>query len=58
MTTKLLHFTSKSLTDTESRYANIERELLAVIFGCGRLHTYIYGKEVEIEKDYKPLENI
>ncbi|GFO13987.1 retrovirus-related pol polyprotein from [Plakobranchus ocellatus] len=26
-------FASKSLTETEKRYANIERELLAVVFG-------------------------
>ena len=27
-------YTSKSLTDTETRYANIERELLAIVFAC------------------------
>ncbi|GFR59523.1 hypothetical protein ElyMa_001796400 [Elysia marginata] len=34
------------MTDTESRYANIERELLAVVFALERFHTYIYGKAV------------
>ena len=29
-------FASKSLTDTETRYANIERELLAIVFTCQR----------------------
>ena len=29
-------FASKSLTDAEPRYANIERELLAIIFACQR----------------------
>lgn len=34
-------FASKSLTDTEKRYAIIEREMLAVVFGCERFtHTY------------------
>ncbi len=51
-------FASKSLTDTEKRYANIEREMLAVVFGCERFHTYIFGKEVKIQSDHKPLENI
>ena len=29
-------FASKSLTDAETRYANIERELLAIVFACQR----------------------
>ena len=33
-------FASKSLTDTETHYANIERELLAIIYGCEKFHTY------------------
>ena len=32
---------SKSLSDCEQRYANIEREMLAVVFGCARFHTYV-----------------
>ncbi|GFO37708.1 retrovirus-related pol polyprotein from transposon 297-like protein [Plakobranchus ocellatus] len=51
-------FASKSLTETEKRYANIERDLLAVVFGCERFHTYIYGKPVIIKSDHKPLQNI
>ena len=55
---KIVAFASKRLTDTESRYANIERELLAVVFGCERFHTYVYRKEFQIESDHKPQENI
>ena len=32
-------YASKSLTDTETRYANIERELLAIVFTCQRFNT-------------------
>ena len=32
-------YASKSLTDTETRYANIERELLAIVFACQRFNT-------------------
>ena len=39
---KSIVFVSKSLTPTEQRYANIEHELLAVVFGCERFHTCIY----------------
>ncbi|KAK3739351.1 hypothetical protein RRG08_041671 [Elysia crispata] len=55
---KPIAFASKSMTDTESRYANIERELLAVVFALERFHTYIYGKPVLVQSDHKPLENI
>ena len=51
-------FASKALTETEQWYANIERELLAVVFGCERFHTYIYGKPFVVETDHKPLEMI
>lgn len=51
-------FASKALTDEETRYANIERELLAVVYGCERFHTYLYGQSFTVESDHKPLESI
>ena len=36
-------FASKALTDTEKRYAGIEREMLAVVYGCDRFHTYLFS---------------
>ena len=51
-------YTSRSLTETESRYAQIEKELLAVQFSLDRFHQYVYGKEVTVESDHKPLEMI
>ena len=39
-------FASKSLTDVETRYANIERELLAIVFACQRFSTYLFWKEL------------
>ena len=51
-------FASKSLTGAESRYANIERELLAVVFACMQFNTYLQGTEFTVESDHKPLEMI
>lgn len=48
-------FASKSLTETEQRYACIERELLAIVFAVKRFHTYLYGRAFEIITDHKPL---
>ena len=41
---KPIAFASKALTDTDSRYANTEQELLAVVYGCEHFHTYLYGR--------------
>ena len=49
---------SKSLTDTEAQYANIKRELLAIVYGCEKFHTYLYGRTFLVETDHKPLEMI
>ena len=50
--------TRKALTDAECRYANVEREMLAVVFGAERFYTYVYGRCFTIESDHKPLESI
>ena len=51
-------FASRTLTPAEKRYANIERELLAVVFGCERFHHFVFGIDFTIESDHKPLEMI
>ena len=49
---------SKSLKDAETRYANIERELLAIVFACQCFSTYLLGTSFVAESDHKPLEMI
>ncbi|XP_063233061.1 uncharacterized protein K02A2.6-like [Bacillus rossius redtenbacheri] len=51
-------YASKSLTQTQQNYAQIEKELLAVVYGCERFHQYIFGRTVLVETDHKPLEAI
>ena len=51
-------FSSKALTETECRYAVIEREMLAIIFGPERFRTYVYCRSFTIESDHKPPESI
>ena len=48
-------YASRSLTDVEKRYAQIEREALAVLYGLQKMHTYIYGRHVTVATDHKPL---
>lgn len=51
-------YASRSLTKAEQNYPQIEKEALAIRFGCKKYHEYIYGKRVTIETDHKPLETI
>ena len=44
--------------DAETRYANIERELLAIVFACQRFSTYLLGRSFVAESDHEPLEMI
>ena len=46
------------LTETEQRYSNIERELLAVVFALERLNHYTAGYRVKVETDHEPLTSI
>ena len=46
----------KTLTDTETRYANIEYELLGVVDSAfEKIHYFTFGREVKILTDHKPL---
>ena len=51
-------YASRSLTGVESRYAQIEKELLPVQFSLECFNQYTYGKKVAIESDQKSLEAI
>ena len=52
-------YASRALSPAEQKYAQMEKEMLAVVFGCERFHKLLYGKhDVTIESDHKPLESI
>ncbi|KAK3736764.1 hypothetical protein QZH41_008004 [Actinostola sp. cb2023] len=51
-------YASRSLTQAETNYAQIEKELLAIVFGCERFNQFTYGREITIHSDHKPLEAI
>ena len=55
---KVIAFASRALTDTEKHYANIEREMLAVVVACEKFHSYIFGKKFTVESDHTPLKMI
>ena len=52
---KPVAFISRSLTQTEQRYAQIEKEALAFTWACERLSDYLIGLQFHIWTDHKPL---
>ena len=52
---KPVAYASRSLTETERNYAQIEKEALAVTWSCEKFSDYVLGCRFEIETDHKPL---
>ena len=48
-------YASCSMTCTESRYAQIEKEALVATWVCEKFATYIQGKTITLEMHHKPL---
>ena len=54
-TRKPVAYASRSMTSTEQRYAQIEKEALATTWACEKFNDFILGKDILIETDHKPL---
>ena len=48
-------YASKTLTDTESNYSNIECEMLGVVFSILHFMHFTFGWKVHVITDHKPL---
>lgn len=56
---KPVAYASRTMTETECRYAQIEKECLGLVFGLERFHGYIYGlPSFTVETDHRPLVSI
>ena len=51
-------FGACGMTQTERKYAQIEKEMLAIVCGCEKFDQFIYGHRITIETDHKPLVSI
>ena len=51
-------YASKSLSETEQNYANIERELLGVVFSLETFKHFTSGRKTIIITDHKPLTSL
>ncbi|GFT45668.1 transposon Tf2-9 polyprotein [Nephila pilipes] len=50
-----LSFVSRNLTNSEKNYAQIKKELLAIVFSFEKYHNFVYGCKVAIQRDHKSL---
>lgn len=50
-----VEYASRKMTDTETRYAMVEKEALATTWACEKFDYYLVGRKFEIETDHKPL---
>ena len=49
-------YASHSMTETQQRYAQIEKEAFALVWACRRFHDYLYGLPIfHAHTDHKPL---
>jgi len=51
-------YASWALWDTETKYVQIEKEMLAIVWSLERFHQYIFGKHIVVQSDHKPLESL
>ena len=49
-------YTLRSLSEVEQWYAQVEKEMLAILHVCMKFHYYIFDKTVTVFTDHKPLQ--
>lgn len=55
---RIISYASRSLSEVEQRYAQTEKEALALVWAVERFRFYLFGKDFELVTDHKPLEVI
>ena len=48
-------YAHKSLSPTQMRYAQLDREALALVWGVSKFHKYVFGRKFSLFTDHRPL---
>lgn len=51
-------FASRTLSEAQKNYSQLEKEALAIIFGLNKFHQYLYGRKFTMATDNRPLVTI
>ena len=51
-------YASRALTSSEQNWPQIDKELLAIVYGFEKFHSYVYGRPVDVQTDHNPLVSI
>ena len=52
----VIAYASKHLTDSQAKWATVEKEAYAIVFATKIFYPYLYGRRFTVYTDHKPLE--
>ncbi|MGR0202206.1 RNase H-like domain-containing protein, partial [Klebsiella pneumoniae] len=49
-------YASRRLTEAETRYSALERELLGIVWAINHFRPYVFGRKFTVHTDHRPLQ--
>ena len=52
---RAIYYASRTFNETQENYSTIEKEMLAIVFGCEKFRPYILGSHVIVHTDHAAI---